>query len=107
MRSPRLLTIVALTLPCAFIVNGCSASVGGDNTVSASAAEKQIKTQLAPRLPQPVKSVSCPGDLDSKVGKSENCVLTYESGQKVQVRVTITKVDGDNVRFNMLVTKVL
>ncbi len=96
----RTAAVIAISLPAAFLVTAC-----GDSSVSASDVESQIEKQLGPKLPQPIDSMSCPGSIKTKVGETENCALTYKSGDKVEVRVTITKVTDSKASFDLLVTK--
>jgi len=99
------LLVAALLGALALAATGC----GGDDTPTASASDvaKEIRQRLSPKLPQKTKDVTCTRALAGKVGQAENCVLTYESGTKVQVRVTVTSVTDGRIDFNMLVTRKL
>jgi hypothetical protein len=99
--------LAALLVACALILSACGASVstGGDHSVSPKDAQAQIEKQLGPKLPLKIKTVSCPKTLAGKVGAIERCTLTYENGIAVEVRVKVTSVSDEKVRFNMLVTK--
>lgn len=48
-------------------------------------------------------SVNCPNDLPAKVGAQLNCELKVKN-QTFNVNVTVTSVDGDNVKFDMVET---
>ena len=102
MLSARKASVIALALPAALLVSACSV---GDSNVSASKVESQIKTKLASQAAQPIKAVSCPGDLKGKVGATEDCVLTLADGSKYQVHVNVTKVSDSKALFNLQVTK--
>ncbi|SUA31700.1 Uncharacterised protein [Mycolicibacterium fortuitum] len=47
-------------------------------------------------------SVDCDGDLDGKVGATQRCVLTA-GGTKMDVTVTTTSVEMNNVKFDVKV----
>ena len=96
---------IALPALCAsaLLVSGC-----GTSKVSKSEVEKQIQAGFARSgFTAPVKSVKCPDDLEAKVGKSENCVLTYKSGNALQIRATVKSTSGSKARLGFVATKKL
>ncbi len=102
MSLPRTALLTLLALPCILFVTAC-----GDASVSSGDVESQIKTQIGKLGTAKISDVSCPDDLEAKVGKSEKCTLTYASGNKLEVTATVDKVSGDTVNFKMVVTKKL
>ena len=85
----------------ALLAAGC-----GTKSVSKGDIEAQIKDQLAKRgYTAPVKSVSCPDDLEAKVGKKEACTLTYKSGHQFEVRARVVSVSGKTAHLDYTVTK--
>ena len=95
-------TVLVLPLACcALLASGC-----GGKTVAKDKIEKQIQTAFAQKgFTAPVKSVSCPKDLEAKVGKTEKCTLTYKSGHALEVTATIKSVSGDKANFGFVITK--
>jgi hypothetical protein len=88
---------------CALAVSAC-----GTTKVSKDEVEKQIQAGFAKSgFTAPVKSVKCPDDLDAKVGKSEKCVLTYKSGNALEITATVKSTSGDKARLGFVATKKL
>jgi hypothetical protein len=86
----------------AIALTGC-----GTSTLPKSGIESQIKTQIGKLGTAAVQSASCPNDLDAKVGKVEDCTLTYQNGHKLEIQVTVTAVSNGKGDFSMKVIKVL
>jgi hypothetical protein len=81
-----------------FALAGC-----GAGTVSkadlATAAENLLEKQVGQR-----PDVTCPDDLEAEVGATMRCTLTAEGlDGRYGVTVTVTKVDGDQARFDVQV----
>jgi hypothetical protein len=93
-------TAAATTLAAAafLVLTGCS----GTPTVAQSDVEDQVSTQLAKQVGQTPDGVSCPGDLTGEVGEEMRCELTA-GGQTIGLTVTVTKVDGSDVGFDIQV----
>jgi hypothetical protein len=88
----------AVVLPVLVLVAGC-----GSGTVSkgdvAKAAEDSLEQQVGQR-----PDVSCPKDLEAKVGATARCTLTADGLDGTYgVTVTVTKVEGDQARFDVQV----
>ncbi len=90
-----LVTLVALGL-----LTGC-----GAGAVSQSDVEDQISSQLTEQIGQEPDSVDCPGDLDAEVGKTMICTLTVGEDE-LPVNVEVTKVDGNDVNFDIAVSDI-
>lgn len=69
-------------------------------TVAQSDVEKQITSKLALNDGSHPDSASCPGDLDAKVGATMTCTATAGS-DTADIKVTVTKVDGSDVNFDI------
>lgn len=61
-------------------------------TVSKEEAAQQVSDQLTEQTGQTPDDVTCPEDLEAKVGESETCVITAGS-DTVDVDVTVSSVD--------------
>ena len=92
------LTMGAAALALAFGLSGC----GGASAVDSSEVEKQISSQLEKQIGQAPDKVDCPNDLDAEKGAEERCTLTAD-GQDYGVSVKVTKVDGNDVSFDIAV----
>ncbi len=90
-------TMGAAALALALGLSGCGASA-----VDSSDVEKQISGQLEKQIGQAPDSVDCPNDLDAEEGAEERCTLTAD-GQDYGVSVKVTKVDGNDVSFDIAV----
>ena len=90
------LTMGAAALALVLGLSGCSSSV------ESSDVEEQISQQLEKQIGQAPDDVKCPNDLDAKEGAEERCTLTVE-GQEFGVSVKVTKVDGNDVNFDISV----
>ncbi len=85
-------------------VGACSCSVGtGPHAVSKSDVASQITSKMTDAAGNKPDKVSCPGDLPAKVGAQLNCEMKVKD-QTFNVNVTVTSVDGDNVKFDMVET---
>ncbi|QDP97158.1 DUF4333 domain-containing protein [Microlunatus elymi] len=77
-------------------------SACGTLTVSQADVENQISTQLQKQVGQKPDDVTCPGDLQGKVGTTMRCTLTA-GDSKYGVNVKVTSVEGNKVLFNIKV----
>ncbi|WAC90043.1 DUF4333 domain-containing protein [Mycobacterium sp. Aquia_213] len=82
----------------------CSCSIGSS---SHSVAKKDVASQITEKLTDAQgnkpDSVDCPSDLDAKVGAQLNCSMKVK-GTTYGVNVTVTSVEGSNVKFDMAET---
>ncbi|TFV87136.1 DUF4333 domain-containing protein [Blastococcus sp. CT_GayMR16] len=79
----------------------CSASVGSTSTLSAdevaSSAEDALEEQIGVR-----PTISCPEDLEAKVGEEARCTLTGgDDPTEYGVTVRVTSVDGNDATFDV------
>lgn len=81
----------------------CSCSVGTWHSVSKGDVAEQIRSKLADPAGNKPDSVTCPNDLPAKVGAQLNCEMKAKN-QTFTVNVTVTGVDGSNVKFDMVET---
>ncbi|GAA1861792.1 hypothetical protein GCM10009736_31240 [Actinomadura bangladeshensis] len=89
-----LLAGLALTLA------GCELT----KTVSADAVEQQIVAKFGPPFDDGgigPATAECPEDLKGEVGATINCTVRDGKGGTYPLTVTVTSVDGDQVRFSM------
>ena len=112
---------VTILLPLAALglLSACSASVSvstspspGTSTSSASATsdvflprakvEQEVSDQLTASVGSRPDSITCPGDLDGALGTTMRCVLASQ-GEQIGLTVTVTSVEGTNVRFKIKV----
>lgn len=93
--------IGGLVAATALLLSGCA---GGE--VSAAAVQQSVRDGLAGQGVE-VRSVSCPTGVDSRVGSVVVCAVDLWDeealGQPVdRVRVEVTEVDGDKVRYRLV-----
>lgn len=95
---PRL---VVATLTGAALA-GCSfsASTGGAPAVSRTDLEKAITQRFEESGYKP-QTVTCKADLPGEVGKSTRCEVMLSSTNSFEPIVTVTKVDGKTVSYDM------
>jgi predicted small secreted protein len=97
---PALLGALALTTTACEVNK--SISIG--KTVSAAKVEEQIVAKFS----QPFDdggigpaTAECPEDLKGEVGVTIECTVRDGNGRDYPLIVTVTAVEGDQVRFNM------
>lgn len=93
--------IGGLVAAAALLLSGCA---GGE--VSAAAVQQSVRDGLAGQGVE-VRSVSCPAGVDSRVGSVVVCAVELWDedalGQPVdRVRVEVTEVDGEQVRYRLV-----
>lgn len=86
---------VFVTLIACGTLSSCGASA-----VTASDVEDQIVTQLTDADGNKPDSASCPDDLPAEVGETMECTVTA-GDQEIKVEVKVTKVDGNDVNFDI------
>lgn len=96
----RIKTIAAVAGSTATILLGSACST--EMSVDKDALAKEVSSQLASGAGQEPESVTCPEDLTGKVGATTICTLS-DSGESYGVTVTVTSVDGSDVKFDIKV----
>jgi hypothetical protein len=91
----------ALRMLLLMVVVTALAACAGEPVVSADDVESQATDQFSQQFP--VDSVDCPEDLPAEVGASIQCVLVSE-GSSFEMTATTTRVEGDNVDFDLELT---
>jgi Domain of unknown function (DUF4333) len=83
----------------------CSCSSGSVRPFAVGKADvaKQITDKMTDANGTKPESVTCPQDLDADVGAQVNCVMHVKK-KTYGVNVTVTGVDGNGVKFNMVET---
>jgi deoxyribodipyrimidine photo-lyase len=84
-------------------VGACSCSVGSSHSVSKSDVASQISAKMTDAAGNKPDSVTCPSDLLAKVGAQVNCEMKVKD-QTFNVNVTVTSVNGNDVKFDMVET---
>lgn len=87
---------VAIAAACLLALSAC----GGSKAVAQSDVEGQASEQLAAQVGQKPDKIECPGDLKAEVDTTMRCELTA-GGDSIGLTVTVTSVDGDNVKFDV------
>ncbi len=81
----------------------CSCSVSSKHAVSKGDVANQITSKLTDAAGNKPESVTCPDDLTAKVGAQLNCTMKVKD-QTFNVNVTVTSVNGNDVKFDMVET---
>ena len=85
-------------------VGACSCSIGtSSHAVSKNDVAQQITSKLTDAAGNKPDSVTCPSDLEAKVGAQLNCTMKVKN-QTFNVNVTVTSVNGSDVKFDMVET---
>jgi molybdopterin-biosynthesis enzyme MoeA-like protein len=88
------------------LVAGCSVSIGaGSPALGRHQVEKEVSDRLTQKVGQRPKAITCPGDLEAKVGTTMRCRLEADDGSKIGLTLTVTSVKGKHVRYNIQVDK--
>ena len=91
----RLTTAAAIAL--ALVAAGC-----GSQTLDKATIEQGAKDALAKTVGRAPQSISCPKDLDAKVGATERCTLT-DHGTRLGMTVRVSRVHDDKANFDVVV----
>lgn len=92
-RLPVTLVTIAVA---ALVASGCSTT----KTLTQEEAEKQISATYEQEFGAAPEEVSCPDDITAEVGKKMTCEVTVD-GETIEAPITITKVEGDTVNFDI------
>ena len=65
--------------------------------MSAADLQKSLASRISTATPP--QSVTCAGDLAGEVGKTDSCEVVINDTTAVQVNVTVTKVNGDDIDY--------
>jgi hypothetical protein len=93
--------VVSCALPG--LIAGAAACSSGPKTVNQSDVQNQITSKLTDASGNKPDSVSCPSQLNASVGATTNCQMKVK-GEPYNVNVTVTGVDGNQVKFDMVET---
>ena len=80
----------------------CSFSAGTSVSVDKKDLAKEISAQIEKQVGRAPESVDCPDNLKGEVGATTRCTLN-DAGENYGVNVTVTKVDGTDVKFDLKV----
>jgi hypothetical protein len=75
----------------------------GPKSVSRSDVAQQITSRMTDAVGNKPDSVMCPSDLPANVGAQLNCTMKVKN-QTFNVNVTVTSVNGSDVKFDMVET---
>jgi Domain of unknown function (DUF4333) len=79
-----------------------SAACSSETVVDKAGLATEVSKQLSSSVGHAPESVTCPEDVTAKVGATTMCDLS-DSGETYGVKVTITSVEGADVKFDMKV----
>ncbi|EST37487.1 hypothetical protein N566_12795 [Streptomycetaceae bacterium MP113-05] len=100
---PAIATLLATTAAAA-LLSGCSGEVHVGSTTPKLSADKLADTvaeKLAATTGRPEPQITCPEDLEGKVGTTTRCTLTADDGSTLGVSVTVTSVEGTQINFDI------
>ena len=100
-RSVRTLLAAGVAVGLIAGAQGCSCSIGKSQSSNKRKVESQITEKMTDVNGNHPESVSCPGDIQQTVGAKLACKMTIK-GQSYTVNVTVTSVQGKEVKFNMV-----
>jgi Domain of unknown function (DUF4333) len=95
MRAGAILATGSASAALALLLGGCSS----DKVVKHDKLADQVKSSLEKSVGAKSKGVDCPDDLKGKKGASTRCTIETLDGKKYGVTVTVTSVDGNNIKF--------
>ena len=108
MQSTRTTRRLALTVALGAVIRGgaaCSTTVT-PSTVTATQVAEQAATTLQKQEPNlALAKISCPKNLDFKVGASETCIVTAKNGKTAHLGVTISAIKGSNANLRFTLSK--
>lgn len=77
----------------------CSVSFNAGSSLDRADVEQTLAKVLEEETGTKPDKIECPGDLEGKLDTTMECTLTNDSAEYV-VKLTVTKVDGLDVRFD-------
>jgi hypothetical protein len=96
----RRLALMTASVAVAGGVAGCGTSTVGSSDV-ADRGKSALNQQLAAQgRPERILTVSCPNDLDAKVGASEACPATGTGGAKFNLIAKVTGISGSTASLS-------
>lgn len=95
-------TTIAVVLALGGSLGACS--VLGEKTVPREELERGVRQLLEEQFPQQVAAVACDGGLSSEVGSQMGCTMETADGETVDLTVTATQADGEDVKYEVSVT---
>ncbi|PXY20231.1 DUF4333 domain-containing protein [Prauserella flavalba] len=91
-----------VTAFAALALTACSAEISTTKQVSKEDLERSTADALEQRVGQRPEQIECPGAIDAEQGTKARCVLAHQ-GTSYGVSVTVTSVEGDNVKYDVAV----
>ena len=88
---------LCVAVVAALAIVGC----GGSREVHSSDVAHKVKSALTAKVGKAPKSVTCPHDLDARVGATLTCKLTADDGTWLYVYVRVDRVSGDRAHFKI------
>ncbi len=88
---------VLLTVMAAFGLAAC----GGDPVVERSEVEKQTRAGLTKFAGREAPPVTCPEELEAKVGATTRCRTDFPDGNRLGITVKVTSVKDERVNFDI------
>ena len=82
-------------------VLGLSACGSSTPTVDAESAQKAVSDAVEQNTEETAKDVKCPSDIEAKVDAVFDCTYAASDGENYVAHLTITKVDKDQVFYNI------
>src|SRR5688572_28592629 len=90
-------TVAALAL-------GLGVAACGEEVVEQSEVQDEVSRLVEQQAGEKPKSVECPEHLTAEKAEKMNCTVDA-GGQKLNVEVTVTSVEGDQANFNVEVVE--
>ncbi len=91
-----------VTATAALLLAGCTGSIGGSTPqLPKDKLADTVARKLAATTGRPKPDITCPEDLEGKVGTTTRCTLTGDDGSTLGVTVTVTSVDGSQINFDI------
>ncbi|MFG2090003.1 MULTISPECIES: DUF4333 domain-containing protein [unclassified Spirillospora] len=100
----KFLLVPALFGALVLATTACEVNAGVTKTVSAEKVEEQIVAKFGPPFDDGgigPATAECGEDLKGEVGTTIECTVKDGNDRAYPVIITVTSVDGDQVRFNM------
>ncbi|MEU8799872.1 DUF4333 domain-containing protein [Spirillospora sp. NPDC048819] len=100
----KFLLVPALLGGLVLATTACEVNAGVTKTVSADKVEEQIVAKFGPPFDDGgigPATADCGEDLKGEVGAAISCTVKDGNGRDYPLTVTVTSVDGDQVRFSM------
>lgn len=92
--------IVLTAAGCSVNIGGKSESTSATPKIPQSTLEIGLKKAINEKTGAPIKSVTCDGPLEGRVGATQRCIASFETADGLRAGVTVTTTSVNDTKIN-------